>query len=62
MMQRRRFLARAGGAAVLATGVLADAPTVIAQSRVQWRMSTTWPPQLDNLQGRPSGSASSSRR
>jgi len=49
MMQRRKFLARAGAAA--AVGVMADSPAVIAQPKVQWRLSTAWPPQLDNLQG-----------
>jgi TRAP-type mannitol/chloroaromatic compound transport system substrate-binding protein len=47
MIHRRRFLA---GAAAAVT-IVGDAPAVIAQPRVQWRMSTTWPPQLDNLQG-----------
>src|SRR5262245_42734797 len=51
-MQRRRFIVKAGG--VLATaGVAAvvDAPNVIAQPKVQWRMSTTWTPAIDVLQG-----------
>jgi TRAP-type mannitol/chloroaromatic compound transport system substrate-binding protein len=49
---RRRFLAKAGGAiAAAATGVMVDAPHVIAQPKVQWRMSTTWTPALDVLQG-----------
>ena len=47
MIHRRRFLA---GAAAAVT-IVGDAPAVIAQPKVQWRMSTTWPPQLDNLQG-----------
>jgi TRAP-type mannitol/chloroaromatic compound transport system substrate-binding protein len=51
MLERRRFLATTGGAAALAATVIGAAPTVIAQPRVQWRMSTAWPPQLDNLQG-----------
>jgi TRAP-type mannitol/chloroaromatic compound transport system substrate-binding protein len=45
---RRRFLATASGA--MATAAIADAPHVIAQPRVQWRMSTTWTPALDHLQ------------
>ncbi len=51
-MERRRFLVRAGGvlAAAGATAVI-DAPTVIAQPKVQWRMATSWPPALDVLQG-----------
>src|SRR5262245_50421354 len=47
MLERRTFLA---SAAVAAT-VLSDAPRVIAQPKIQWRMSTTWPPQADVLQG-----------
>lgn len=37
MLERRRFLARAGGAAALAATVIGDAPTVIAQPRIHWR-------------------------
>jgi TRAP-type mannitol/chloroaromatic compound transport system substrate-binding protein len=52
MTGRRRFIARASGAmATVAAASLADAPNVIAQPKVQWRMSTAWPPVLDNLQG-----------
>jgi TRAP-type mannitol/chloroaromatic compound transport system substrate-binding protein len=49
---RRRFIVKAGGV-LAAAGVAAvvDAPNVIAQPKVQWRMSTTWPPALDVLQG-----------
>jgi TRAP-type mannitol/chloroaromatic compound transport system substrate-binding protein len=52
-MQRRRFFVKAGGALVAATAAtkVVDAPNVIAQPRFQWRMSTTWPPALDTLQG-----------
>ncbi|PYM05119.1 MAG: ABC transporter substrate-binding protein [Candidatus Rokuibacteriota bacterium] len=51
-MERRRFLVRAGGvlAAAGATAVI-DAPNVIAQPKVQWRMATSWTPALDILQG-----------
>jgi len=50
--ERRRFIATAGGAvAAVAAAAIVDAPSVIAQPRVQWRMSTAWPPALDNLQG-----------
>ena len=50
---RRNFIAKAGGAMAAVTAVgLADAPNVIAQPKVQWRMSTTWPPALDLLQGK----------
>ena len=52
MTERRRFLARAGRAmSVVAIAALADAPSVIAQPKVQWRMSTAWTPALDHLQG-----------
>jgi TRAP-type mannitol/chloroaromatic compound transport system substrate-binding protein len=48
---RRTFIAKSGGlvAAVAATAI--DAPNVIAQPKIQWRMSTTWTPALDMLQG-----------
>jgi len=49
-VERRRFILKAGGVlAAAATAV--QAPCVIAQSKVQWRMSTTWTPALDVLQG-----------
>jgi TRAP-type mannitol/chloroaromatic compound transport system substrate-binding protein len=51
-MKRRRFILSASGA--LAAGgaaAVVDAPSVIAQPKVQWRMSTTWTPALDILQG-----------
>ena len=51
IIERRRFLVKASGAAAVAATVIADVPTVIAQPKVQWRMSTAWPPQLDMLQG-----------
>ena len=52
MTERRRFLAKAGGAlAAVAAAAIVDAPNVIAQPKVQWRMSTTWTPALDMLQG-----------
>ena len=50
--ERRRFLATATGAlATVAAAAIVDAPDVIAQPKVQWRMSTTWTPALDVLQG-----------
>jgi len=50
--ERRRFLATASGAmAAAAASAIVDAPNVIAQPKVQWRMSTTWTPALDSLQG-----------
>ena len=52
MTERRRFIATASGvAAAVAATAIGGAPYVIAQPRVQWRMSTAWPPQLDMLQG-----------
>jgi TRAP-type mannitol/chloroaromatic compound transport system substrate-binding protein len=52
LTQRRRFLATAGGTmAALAAAAIGDVPNVLAQSRIQWRMSTTWTPALDMLQG-----------
>ena len=52
MTDRRRFLTKASGAmaAVLAAAVV-DAPNVIAQPKVRWRMSTAWTPTLDVNQG-----------
>ena len=49
---RRRFFTTASGAiaAVAATGI-SNAPNVIAQPKIQWRMSTAWTPALDHLQG-----------
>ena len=50
--ERRRFIATAGGVvAAAAAAAIADAPNVIAQPKVQWRMSTIFPPALDVPQG-----------
>ena len=52
MIERRRFLRKAAGAAAAAaTARLVDAPNVIAQPKIQWRMSTAWPPALKVMQG-----------
>jgi len=52
MTERRRFIAKAGGMmAAAAAAAIVDAPNVIAQSKVQWRMSTAWTPSFDILQG-----------
>jgi TRAP-type mannitol/chloroaromatic compound transport system substrate-binding protein len=48
MTGRRRFLATASGAVAAA---VTDAPRVVAQPRVQWRMSTAWTSAFDVLQG-----------
>jgi len=49
MSNRRKFIAKVGG--VVAAAVAAGAPNVIAQPKIQWRMSTSWPPTLDVLLG-----------
>jgi TRAP-type mannitol/chloroaromatic compound transport system substrate-binding protein len=52
VIQRRRFLAKVSGATAAATAAtIIDAPSVIAQPKIQWRMSTAWTPALDHLQG-----------
>ena len=52
MTERRRFIANASGiVASVAAAHIIDAPNVIAQPKVQWRMPTTWTPALDVLQG-----------
>jgi TRAP-type mannitol/chloroaromatic compound transport system substrate-binding protein len=49
---RRQFLVKAGSAmAAGAATHLLDAPNVIAQPKVRWRMSTGWTATLDVLQG-----------
>jgi TRAP-type mannitol/chloroaromatic compound transport system substrate-binding protein len=51
-MKRRRFIVKAGGVlAAAGAAAVVDAPNVIAQPKVQWRMSTAWTPVLDILQG-----------
>src|SRR5262247_1722862 len=50
--ERRRFIVAASGAvAAVAATAIVDAPHVIAQPKVQWRLSTAYPPVLDQLQG-----------
>ena len=52
MSERRRFLVTAGGVlASVAAATVLDAPNVIAQPKIQWRMSTAYPPVLDQLHG-----------
>jgi TRAP-type mannitol/chloroaromatic compound transport system substrate-binding protein len=49
-MSRRRFLVQTGGMLVAAGAAAAlDAPNVIAQPKVQWRMPTMWTPANDVL-------------
>jgi TRAP-type mannitol/chloroaromatic compound transport system substrate-binding protein len=48
MIDRRRFMAKASGAvATVADAAIVDAPNVIAQPKVQWRMPTAFPKALD---------------
>jgi TRAP-type mannitol/chloroaromatic compound transport system substrate-binding protein len=50
---RRRFVAAAGGvvAAAVASSSIVSAPNVMAQPKVQWRLSTAYPATLDVLHG-----------
>jgi len=48
---RRRFLATASGAMAAAAGAVAHPPNVIAQPKVQWRMSTAFTAVFDIHQG-----------
>jgi len=51
-MERRRFIVKAGGVLASAgAAAVVDAPNVIAQPKVQWRMSTSYGAALDMLQG-----------
>jgi TRAP-type mannitol/chloroaromatic compound transport system substrate-binding protein len=52
-MKRRRFLAKAGLAATAGAAVVVNAPAVIAQPRVQWRMPTFFSPGADIALGIP---------
>jgi len=50
--ERRRFIATAGGVvAAAASAAIVDAPNVIAQPKVQWRMSTAFTAAFDIHQG-----------
>jgi len=52
MTERRRFIAKVGGvAAAVAVAGITDPPSVIAQPKVQWRMSTAFTAALDVPQG-----------
>ena len=51
-MERRRFIVKAGGAlAAAGAAAVVDAPNVIAQPKIQWRMSTSFTAALDVIQG-----------
>ena len=50
--ERRRFIVKAGGAmAAVAAAAIVDAPSIIAQPKVQWRMSTAFTAVFDIHQG-----------
>src|SRR5262245_27886527 len=50
-VKRRRFIVKAGGAlAAAGAAVAVEAPHVIAQPKIQWRMSTAWTKGQDILQ------------
>ena len=51
MTARRRFMGTATGAMAAAAVTLYDAPRVIAQPKIKWRMSTGWAANQDYLQG-----------
>jgi TRAP-type mannitol/chloroaromatic compound transport system substrate-binding protein len=52
MTGRRRFIVKAGGVmAAAAAAAIVDAPNVIAQPKVQWRLSTAWTAALEIHQG-----------
>jgi len=57
MTERRRFIAAAGGVVAATAAAIVDAPNVIAQPKIQWRMSTAYPPSLDQLHGAALGLA-----
>jgi TRAP-type mannitol/chloroaromatic compound transport system substrate-binding protein len=46
MTQRRRFIATMSGAIAAGAAALVEAPNVIAQPKIQWRMSTAFPSTL----------------
>ena len=49
---RRDFITKTGRTLAGATAVaILDVPSVIAQPKVQWRMTTAWPTTLDMLHG-----------
>jgi TRAP-type mannitol/chloroaromatic compound transport system substrate-binding protein len=51
MSERRRFIATAGGLIAGAAATIVDAPNVIAQPKVQWRMSTAFTAVFEIHQG-----------
>jgi TRAP-type mannitol/chloroaromatic compound transport system substrate-binding protein len=51
MTGRRRFLAHGAALTAATVAAVAEAPSVIAQPKVHWRLSTAYPPVLDQLHG-----------
>ena len=51
MEGRRRFILKGATLAAATAATVVNAPNVIAQPKFQWRLSTTWTPALDVLQG-----------
>jgi len=50
--ERRRFIVKTGGLVAAAGGAaVVDAPSVMAQPKFRWRLSTAWTPALDFHQG-----------
>ena len=62
MTERRRFIATAGGVVAAAAAAIVEAPNVIAQPKIPWRMSTAWPARSRCTRARPSGWRRWSRR
>ena len=50
MTERRRFIVATGGVVAATATAIVDAPNVIAQPKIQWRMSTAWARGLRRLQ------------
>ncbi len=48
-MKRRDFIKKAGGGTLLATGLAAAAPTLMAAPQFRWKMVTTWPKNFPGL-------------
>ena len=62
-MERRRFIVKAGGAlAAAGAAAVVNAPNIIAQPKVQWRMSTALPRRSTYTRARRSAWQSSSMR
>ena len=51
MTERRSFIAAAGGVVAATAAAMVEAPHVIAQPKIQWRLSTIWGQALDVNQG-----------